>query len=521
MKNRIVNYIKAGYPGLYIVSHEEQRVESVMREVVVELNKTQGDEPFSLHAWSVTDGLIDATNPNARSARAAEPMEMLETFHKAPQKTIYLVRDFHLFVEDKNPLIWRKLKDALSVGKANNKALVILGCRFVLPLELEKEIAVLDFALPTRDQLRTVLHALLESNGHSVKSLDGDEAGILAAASGLTTTEAENAFALSVVERGKVCREVVFREKCMAVKKNGLLEVVESKVTLDDIGGLDSLKHWLLERSDAFGDAARAYGLPTPKGFLAVGNPGTGKTLAAKACRSVFDIPLIRLDAGKLMGSLVGQSESNWRAAHETCRAMAPCILHIDEVDGLMSGGASSGQTDGGTTSRVIKSILQDMQDNSEGIFYVLTANDVDNLPSPLLRRMDEVWNVELPNLAERLAVWSIQIAKVKRQPGSFDLQKLAEKSEGYSGAEIEKLVSQSLYHAFADGRREPTTDDAVTLMGTFMPMSKTMAADIERRTKRLEGVAKLASGTVPSRQNTPAAVAKGTRKINFSKVNN
>lgn len=521
MKKRIVDYIKAGYPGLYVVSHEEQRVEAIMREVVEDLNKSQDpDEPFTLHAWSCTDGLIDTSDAQAGAGGKTEPMEMLEAFQTAPQKTIYLVRDFHLFVEDKNPLIWRKLKDALAVGKANNKAIVILGCRFVLPIELEKEIAVLDFALPDREQLRTVLHALLASNGHSVKSLDGDEAGILSAASGLTTTEAENAFALSIVERNKVCRDVVFREKCQAVKKNGLLEVVESKVTLDDIGGLDALKHWLLERRDAFSDEAKKYGLPTPKGFLAVGNPGTGKTLSAKACRSVFDIPLIRLDAGKLFGSLVGQSESNWRSVHATAKAMAPCILHIDEVDGAMSGGASSGQTDGGTTSRVIKSILQDMQDNSEGIFYVLTANDVDNLPSPLLRRMDEVWNVELPNLAERLAVWAIQIAKVKREPSKFDLQKLAEKSEGYSGAEIEKLVSQSLYLAFADGHREPTTKDMLGLMETFMPMSQTMAADIEKRTKRLAGVAKLASGAV-SAKASGAPAAKGTRKISFSKVEN
>jgi SpoVK/Ycf46/Vps4 family AAA+-type ATPase len=517
MKTRIVNYLKAGYAGLYIVSHEELRVEAAMKEAIETLNKSQGDEPFSLHAWSCTDGLVEATDASATPKDITEPMDMLAEFYKAPQKTIYLVRDFHVFVEDKNPLIWRKLKDALVSGRANNKAIVIVGCRYVLPPELEKEITVLDFSLPTKDQLKVVLHALLGHNGHSAKSIE-DEAGILAAASGLTTSEAENAFALSVVECGKVTRDIVFREKCQAVRKNGLLEVVDSSVTLADIGGLENLKAWLLERRNAFTEEARAYGLPRPVGFLSVGNPGTGKTLTAKAVRSVLGVPLLRLEAGKLFGSLVGQSESNWRAAHATFKAMAPCIVHIDEVDGAVSGTGSSGQTDGGTTDRVVKAMLQDIAENSEGIFYVLTANDVDKLPAPLLQRMDAVWNVELPNTVERAAIWAIQIAKVKRDPKKFDLTKLAEKSEGYSGREIEKLVSESLYRAFADGMREPTTEDAVLLMESFIPTSITMAADMEKRSKRLSGVARLAGGT-PSAPAAKASVpAKGTRKISFAK---
>ena len=522
MKTQIVSYLKAGYSGLYIVSHEEQRVEAAMREAIALANKTQGEEPFRLSAWSCTDGLVELSETSACPAGMAEPMEMLEAFHKAPQKTVYLVRDFHLFVEDKNPLIWRKLRDALAGAKANNKCIVIVACRYVLPLELEKEITILNFPLPTRDQLKEVLHTLLAGNGHSVESLGADEeAGILAAASGLTTTEAENAFALSVVECGKVTREIVFREKCQTVKKNGLLEVVETNTTLADIGGLDSLKHWLLERRDGFSEEARAYGLPRPVGFLAVGNPGTGKTLTAKACRSVFGLPLLRLEAGKLFGSLVGQSESNWRSAFATMKAMVPCVVHIDEVDGAMAGGGSSGSSDGGTTKRVIKTMLQDIGENSEGIFFVLTANDIDDLPAPLLQRMDAVWNVELPNAVERAAIWAIQITKVARDSGKFNLPLLAEKSEGFSGREIEKVTSEMLYHAWADGRREPTTADVIELLAAFVPTSVTMADDMAARTKRLAGVAKLASGAAPAKPAQTPSIPKGTRKISFAKNEN
>lgn len=519
MKDRIINYIKSGHSGLYITSPEEVRVENTLREVLHEINKNQGEEPFTLHLWSCTEGLVElSANPDeaAKPRGTDEPLAMLDAFAKAPPKTVFVARDFHLFTEDRNPVIWRKIKDVLAIGKANAKTLVILGCRYTLPPELEREIVLIESVLPTREQLRELLHHLLENNGQKAADLGDSEAGIIAAASGLTLTEAENAFALSLVELKRIDPEIVYREKCLAVKKNGLLEVVDSQVTLDDIGGLDNLKKWLLERRDAFSEEARAYGLDAPRGFLAVGNPGTGKTLTAKACRSVFGVPLLRLDAAKLFGSLVGQTESNWRAVHATAKAMAPCILHIDEVDGAMSGGASSGQTDGGTTSRVIKSILQDMQDNSQGIIYVLTANDVDNLPAPLLRRVDEVWNVELPNASERKTIWAIQIKRGGRKPEKFDLDKLSAASVGYSGAEIEKLVSQAKYRAFADGKREPTTDDLLKLMEIFSPLSKTMAADIERRTKRLEGVAKLASGSV---EGVPSSAKPNGRRVSFARV--
>jgi SpoVK/Ycf46/Vps4 family AAA+-type ATPase len=292
------------------------------------------------------------------------------------------------------------------------------------------------------------------------------------------------------------------------VKKNGLLEVVDTKLTLADIGGLSSLKKWLLERAEAFTDEAVKYKLPKPKGVMNVGQPGTGKSMVAKAIKSVLGVPLLRLDGAKLFGSLVGQSEANWRSVHATAKAMAPVILWVDEVDGMFSGGASSGQTDGGTTSRVIKSILQDMQENSDGIFYVFTANDIDNLPSPVLRRLDEVWNVELPNLEEREQIWAIQIANHHRDPKKFNLMELSKRTEGYSGAEIEKLVRLALYTAFHDKRREPNQKDLMAHIDDFMPLSKTMADDIEKRRKRLAGVAKSASG------NTEHVETTGKRKL-------
>ena len=504
MIDRISNYLRAGYSGLYLVSHEEGRVEEAVNASVKQINASRplndpAFPPFKLYVWSVTEGILEVAAKNNHGNEG--PGDMLEFFAKAGENSVLLCRDFHLFMEDRNAFLWRKLRDVLKSGKAHNKCLVTLGCRLTLPAELQKEMTGLDFSLPDAAALGASLDTLLKDNQIAATDVD-DRAALLSAASGLTLQEAEQAFALSFVETNRVSAEIVFREKCQAVRKNGLLEVVESKVTLDDIGGLENLKAWLLERRDAFGDDAKAYGLPAPRGMLAVGQPGTGKSLMAKACHSVFGVPLLRLDAARLFGSLVGQSEGNWRAVHATAKAMAPCILWIDEVDGAMSGGANSGQTDGGTTARVIKSILQDMQDDSHGIFYALTANDVDNLPAPLLRRMDEVWNVELPTAKERETIWTIQIKKHRRDPAKFDIPTLAAKTPDYSGAEIEKLVTQGLYRAFPE-RREPAMKDFEAIIEAFSPLSKTMAADIEKRRARLAGVAKLAGGDVATKAKT------------------
>ena len=485
MREAIINYVRAGYPGLYLVSHEETRAEA-------ELKAAATATDHSLCAWSATTGLVDTGD--GRSLGCEDPMEAVTAIASLPENTLVLLRDLHMFLQDSNPVLVRALKDALAHAKANGKCIVIVGCRRTLPPELEREFVTLDLALPGKAELGTVLDGICESA--KLKKVKGDAKDqILDAASGLTCAEAENAFALSVVRNKTVTAATVATEKASAIKQNGLLEVVETSQSLDGIGGLDQLKAWLLKRRDAFGQRAREYGLPAPKGLLIVGVPGTGKSLTAKATAAVFGRPLLKLDAGRLFGSLVGQSEANLRQVLQTAEAVAPCVLWIDEIEKGFAGSRSSGSSDGGTGSRVFGSFISWLQEKTAPVFVVATANDVSQLPPELLRkgRWDELFFTDLPSAEEREAIWGIQIQRHGRKPQDFNVQGLALASDGHTGAEIEQAVIDALYRAFAE-QREPKTGDMLAAVSDTVPLSKLMGEQIAGLRKWAQGRCRIAA---------------------------
>lgn len=481
MKQILINYVRAGYPGLYILSHEEQRVE---QEMVAVAKETKRD----LFYWSCTDGLVNAKGESVVD-KSDNPLVMLDSLPKLGEKSIVLLRDFHMFLDKPNPAIFRKFHDQLNTAKMKRRCIVVIGCQLKLPPELEKEITVIEHQLPDRDALAAILKTVADENE---VHLNGNLEAIIDAAGGLTSIEAENAYALSVIEAKDIVPAIVAREKSNTVKKNGLLEIIETKTTLEDIGGLEILKSALHQMRNLFTKAAREYGIPTPRGQLIVGQAGTGKSLTARATASVFNLPLLKLEAGRLFGSLVGESESNWRSVHATCKAVRPCVLWIDEIDGVFSGTESSGKCDGGTTMRVTKAIMQDMQFDSEGIFYVFTANDIDNLPDPLVDRLD-VWSVDLPNQPERESIWKITIEKYGRKSKNFDLAELAAETDGFSGRQLEQVWLKAMTLAF-NAKREPTNKDAIATAATFVATSVLMADVIEKRRKRLANRAMSAS---------------------------
>jgi AAA+ superfamily predicted ATPase len=499
LEKRITNYLKAGYPCLSLTTHEESRVEALLAKIAA---ATQ----YNLFAWSCTTGRIDALSGEKHGEE--DLMDLLGAVvsgKKIPDQSILLLRDVHTFFADPNPFLSRLLRDALNAAKTRGVTLICAGCEFKVPKECEKLVVQIPLELPDREALTFLVESLCNSS-NIARPVGAALDAVLDAASGMTTTEAEDAFALSFVEEGILNHTLIHREKANAIKKAGILELVESRVKLEDVGGLELLKADLIGKRHLFSKAARDYHLPAPRGILAVGQPGTGKSLVAQATGAVFAVPLLRLEASTLFGGVVGETERNWRTAFATAKACAPCCLWIDEVDGLTAGSNSSGRTDGGTTARVIKTMLQDMQFNAEGIFFVFTANDIDNIPDPMIDRLD-CWNVELPTSKEREAIWGIHIAKRKRNPADFDLQALAAASEGFSGRQIEQVWIKAMTASFNEGR-EPELSDALAAAKATPPTSLLMADVIETRRKRLAG------RTNPASASEPSSVTSTTRKI-------
>lgn len=486
MKDPLIRYARAGYAGLFCCTAEEVRAEAEVKAAAEALGRP-------LHAWSITTGFVDTTSGTVRTC--PDPLAALEAVEAIEGDCLVLLRDFAPLLEDRDPVLVRKLRDTLRHAKASGKLLLLLGVWKPLPPELEHELTRLDLALPGPDLLGELLDQLLANADIAPPPPEIREA-VIRAATGLTTMEAENAFALSLIESGTIQPSLVAREKAHALKSGGLLEVIETTASLDAIGGLESLKAWLVQRGEAFTERARTYGLPVPKGMLVLGVPGTGKSLTAKATASVFGVPLLKLDAGRLFGGLVGQSEANVRSVIQTAEAISPCVLWIDEIEkGFGGAGGSGGSTDGGTSARVFGTMLNWLQDKTAPVFVVATANDVSKLPPEMLRkgRWDELWFVDLPDTRERTAIWDLVIDKYGREVTAYDPVVLARASELHTGAEIEAAFVEALHRGFAE-EREPTELDLGEVLCESVPLATTMSESIERLRHWAKGRARHAS---------------------------
>jgi SpoVK/Ycf46/Vps4 family AAA+-type ATPase len=348
-----------------------------------------------------------------------------------------------------------------------------------IPVELEKEVVVLDFQLPTMGELNQVLTQELTQSKSATITTETREK-LLKAALGLTRDEAEKVYRKARVVAGQLTDDevdIVLSEKKQLIRRNGILEFMEVDETIDSVGGLEELKHWLTQRSNAFTERAREYGLPQPKGMLILGVPGCGKSLIAKTTSRLWGLPLLRLDLGRVYdGSTVGRSEANLRNALRTAESISPAILFIDEIDKAFSGSTGSSDSDGGTSGRIFGTFLTWMQEKTSPVFVMATANRVERLPSEFLRkgRFDEIFFVDLPNEEERKEIFRIHLQKRRRDISRFDLDQLTKVCEGFSGAEIEQGLISAMYEAFAQGR-EFTQLDIIAAIRATLPLSKTM----------------------------------------------
>ena len=495
----IETFIRARYPILYVVSSEETRVQRVLMEIATRRQK-------KLLEWSCTNGIVPAgasiQSQKNRNPATKDPLVALDQVIEQIEPAIFLFKDLHPFVTRTGYAVTRKLKEIALHLKDSFKTIVIVSPVLEIPVELEKEITVVNFPLPSREDLAELLDRIL-ADVKQLKQVDTglDETGrerLLQAALGLTLTEAENVFARILVQERHLSAEhvaEVFIQKQQIIRKSGLLEYCSTTETFDHVGGLSTLKDWLSKRALAFSDEARAFGLPAPKGILLLGVQGCGKSLCAKAVSSLWQLPLLRFDMGRMFGSLVGSSEENVRRAIAVAESVAPTILWVDEIDKAFAGTQSSGHSDGGTAARVFGTLLTWLSEKSTPVFVVATANDISQLPPELLRkgRFDEIFYVDLPSDEERMEVFRIHLARRGRDPEQFDLPALAAASNDFSGAEIEEAIISGLYEAFAE-REELNTEHVLSAVRSTVPLSRTMHEHISQLRKWADGRARNAS---------------------------
>lgn len=487
---------RARFPVLYVESFEESRVIEEIRVTASDEGRMRTVRP--VWVWAETTGWL---GPDGQAqSNTDEPNRALMWVMKQENPGVYIMLDLHLHMGDEhrpaNPAITRKIRDIAAAFQRGNiaRALILVSPVLRIPVELEKDITLVDFALPGEDEIRGVLEDMIATNtangGRIRVEVDGvGRERIAKAALGLTLNEATNAFARAMVNDGVLSHDdvqIVLEEKRQTIRKSGLLEFVAVDIDLEDVGGLQNLKRWLTKRNNSWMADAAAYGLPAPKGVLMTGVPGCGKSLTAKAVAAAWELPLLRLDIGRVFSGLVGSSEQNMRRAIKAAEATAPCVLWIDEIEKGFSG--ISGAGDSGTSSRVFGSFLTWMQEKSSTVFVIATANNVDRLPPEFLRkgRFDEIFFVDLPTRTEREDIWGLHLSKRLRNrvaAGNFQisnllLQRLAEASEGYSGAEIEQAVIAGLFDAYAE-RRPLEEQDLFRTLRNMVPLSVTQAEQV------------------------------------------
>ena len=467
--------LRAKYPILYVVSWEERRVEDALGAVCKDLNR-------ALHTWTLTQGMRPPIASAARTPLTTPELEALAQIHEAKEYTVVLLKDFHPFMRDHRVI--RLLRDLAGRMRSKAQAIVIMGPVLQLPSDLEKEVTVVEFPLPDADEIGRTLDqvvAAVGSNASLDTALDPeDRERLVKSAQGLTMDEIESVFARSLVEKRRFDVDAVLKEKQQIIRKSGLLEYYAPDARIRDVGGMELLKAWLDQRTKSFSDKARDFGIPAPKGVLLLGVQGCGKSLLAKAIAAQWNLPLLKLDVGRIFGSLVGQSEENIRKAIAVAESVAPCVLWADELEKGFAGVGGGGTSDSGTTARVFATFLTWMSEKTAPVFLVATANDVTALPPEMLRkgRFDEIFFVDLPDRAERAQIFGIHLAKRRRDVALFDLPALAAATHGFSGAEIEQVVVGALYVAF-DADRELSQDDLLGEAKNVVPLSVMMSEEV------------------------------------------
>ena len=486
-EQRISNYMDAAFPVLYVHTFEEEKAKEAIQHA------SESVSSISMLEWDGTDRICDPRTGEVKYDVSTYSLaDILDDRMDYSARQILILRNLDTFLDDPGVMArLKKFAEHIHSGQLD-ATIFLLSPTLNIPRNFEKYITVVEMDYLQVDEIRSIIRDFTAVQEIQISESLGKE--LATAFKGLSEFEIQNILQLAYSESGELTKaqvSLIFDQKQQMIKKAGILEMVPLKESLSDIGGLDNLKTWLERKASVLSnmDAARQFGVDVPKGVLIAGVPGCGKSLSAKAAAKLFNIPLLRLDMGRLLGKYVGESEANMRKAIQLAEAISPCVLWIDELEKAFAGigGDGSGAE---VTTRLFGSFLTWLQEKDSPAFVVATANDITKLPPELMRkgRFDEIFYVGLPQREERRKIFEIHIQKRRPQDLSkINIDALLDKTEGYSGADIEGVIRESVESAFAAQKAELATDDILQVIANTHSLSEIMKEPIQKMEKEYQ----------------------------------
>ena len=482
IKQTLTSYIDSGFPIIYINSFEEVKVDGIITSV---MGGRKGYE------WNGANGFCDYKTkaPLMENKSLKETLIQLCSDTDALTRHFLVIKDAHLYFDD--PVVITCLKKlALLIADTLDATIVIVSSVLKFPKELEKFITILEMEYPDQDEIKTHIKQFAAEQEVTISDILLEDMSM--AFKGLTEFEIDNILAAALSSDRSFTRQdldLIFAQKQKMIMKSGILEMIQVKERIEDIGGLENLKDWLQRKAKVFQAINKAieFGVNMPKGVMIAGVPDCGKSLCAKVTAKMFNVPLLRLDMGKIMGKYVGESEENMRKAIALAEAISPCVLWIDELEKAFAGVNGTGNE---VTVRLFGTFLTWMQEKTSSTFVVATANDITKLPPELMRkgRFDEIFYVGLPNDEERRKIFEIHIRKRRKNDlNSIDISYLASKTGGYSGADVEGVVIDAVETAFVDGSTALTTEHIMNAISHTHSLSEIMKESLATLSKEYE----------------------------------
>ena len=485
METNLVKYLRARRPIIWVNSGDYKEIDTIVKEAT----KDYKDKAiYEYRAFGAVD-----FETKVKKESITDLYSFLDTLYSEGIKTnvFLLIKNAEEEMKDsKNIAYIKKIAETRYSSPDYNFTIIVISEAETVPKELEKFTSILDIPNMSKDEIEKYILKFSKDNNIKVDEKDIGEVAI--SLKGLTKLEIDHVLNMIIESKNNISisgRDIIIKEKGQIIKKSSILEIIDFKEKIEDIGGLEGLKEWLKSKAQVFRrlDEAKKFGVDTPKGVLLVGMPGCGKSLAAKASARLFNVPLLRLDIGRLLGKYVGESEHNMRVALKTAESISPCILWIDEIEKAFAGiNQDGGASD--ITKRLFGQFLTWLQEKENTVFVVATANDITAFPPEFLRkgRFDEIFFIDFPNEEEREKIFKIHLEKRGKLNDKIDIKELAEKTIGYCGSDIEEVVKMTVETIFnvEDIENEEdsklTTQDLLDSIKTIDSLSNILADKIE-----------------------------------------